>query len=331
MHFGLQRVGGVLIAVVLAACSNSSGDVLQNDVPQSAAVDPSTLCVASACGEKTQLLDIPSAENTLFTPDGRLFVSGSDNVYEVTKDANGWHATGLAGTAANFTGLAQRGDVIYVTAFDGNLYAARLTDTPPAFKVIHALGLVAPNGVTTGPGGEIYVVNGPAGEGLPAPKIVRLLFDPNDSMTVTDQSDWLTSGLYFPNGLQRRGNTLLVSDSDPLAVALGAIKTVAIQADGSAGTPQLFSTFASIPDDLGFAGNDLLACLYSNGQIALIDSSGNVVSETDPLSFQNPSSVKLGQPPLFAPTDLVVTEKGLIVLPPTPGYGSQLSVFRRKT
>ncbi len=314
----------VLAAVTFLTGCTSGGD----PDPQTTAVDPATLCVASACGTKTQLLDIPSAENTLFTPDGRLFVTGSDSVYEVTKDSGGWHATSLATTKANFTGLAQRGNVVYAAAFDGNLYAARITDKPPAFKAIHALGMSSANGMTTGPDGALYIVNGPLGSSLPAPKIIRLRFG-SDPMKVTEQIDWLTSGIYFPNGLQRRDNTLLVSDSDPVNVAIGAIKSIEIKADGTAGTPQLIGNFPSLPDDFGVVGNAIVAAFYSNGQIGLIDASGTLVSQTDPLSFENPSSVKLGRAPMFAPDDLVVTEKGLIVVPPTPGYGSKLSVFRR--
>lgn len=315
----------VLAAVTLLAGCTSGGD----SDPQSTAADPASLCVASACGVKTQLLDIPSAENTLFTSDGRLFVTGSDSVYEVTKDASGWHATSLATTKANFTGLAQRGNVVYAAAFDGNLYAARISDTPPAFKAIHALGMSSANGMTSGPDGALYIVNGPLGASIPAPKIVRLRFDSSDPMKVTEQVDWLTGNLYFPNGLQRRGNTLVVSDSDALNVAIGAIKSIEIKADGSAGTPQLIGNFPSLPDDLGLIGDNVLAAFYSNGQIGLINASGTLVLQTDLLSFENPSSVKQGQPPMFAPDDLVVTEKGLIVLPPIPGYGSKLSVFRR--
>ena len=315
----------VLAAVISLAGCTSGGD----PDPQTTAVDPATLCVASACGTKTQLLDIPSAENTLFTPDGRLFVTGSDSVYEVTKDSSGWHATSLATTKANFTGLAQRGSVVYAAAFDGNLYAARITDKPPAFKAIHALGMSSANGMATGPDGALYIVNGPLGSSLPAPKIIRLRFG-SDPMKVTEQIDWLTSGIYFPNGLQRRDNTLLVSDSDPLNVAIGAIKSVEIKTDGTAGTPQLIGNFPSLPDDFGVVGNAVVAAFYSNGQIGLINASGTLVSQTDPLSFENPSSVKLGRAPMFAPDDLVVTEKGLIVVPPIPGYGSKLSVFQRK-
>lgn len=327
MNFRLLRVVALLaLQAGLSACGN--GD---NSEAFSAA-DPSTLCVASSCGSKTQLVSIPGAENTLFTPEGRLFVSGSSNVYEITRNDAGWHATPIYAGTCNFTGLAQRGDVLYAACFDGNLYAARLSDQPPALKAIHALGLHAPNGMTTGPDGALYIANGPlATSALPDPRIVRLRFDLADPMKVSEQSDWLTTGLLGPNGLQRRGNTLLVSDSDPTAaVSLGQIKSVAIQPDGSAGKPQVLSSFQSIPDDFSVAGEDLLTAFYSNGQIALIGADGSVLSQTDLLSFQNPSSVKPGQPPLFAADDLVVTEKGVVGLPPTPGYGSMLSVFHRR-
>ena len=55
------------------------------------------------------------------------------------------------------------------------------------------------------------------------------------------------------------------------------------------------------------------------------------MSRTAPLSFQLPSSVKVGRPPLFEPTDLVVTEKGVVGVSQTgPLFGNALSVYRPK-
>ena len=249
--------GAVLASMYwLAACSGSdSAD------PAAATVDPSTLCVSSACGTKTRLLEIPNAENTLFTAQGRLFVSGGSNVYEVSKDAAGFHAAPLYDGSCNFTGLAQRGDVLYAACFDLHLYAANLSDAVPKLQAIYSLaGMAAPNGMTSGPDGELYVADGPISTShSPSPKIVRLQFDAADPMKVTQQLTWLSKDVGLPNGLSRRDRTLYFTDSSILPPSLGEIRSVEIQPDGSAGTPQVLTTIlASLPDDVSVAGDDLL-------------------------------------------------------------------------
>lgn len=323
-------VASFAFVTLLSGCDSSTINSPAGSTTAAAAAGSSTtLCVASSCGSKTKLLDIASAENILFTPEGRLFVSGGTNVFEITRDAAGWHATPLSATSGNFTGLAQIGSTLYANCFDGNLYAGTLTATP-ALLPIHALGLAAPNGLSNGPNGELYVVNGPlASSALPDPKIVRLKMDPANPLHVAEQSNWLTSGLSYPNGIQRRGNTLFFSDSSAVPPQFGLIKTVEILADSSAGAPQTFASFNGLPDDFSFAdGGRILAASYSNNQIFLIGTDGQIQSQTDPLSFDNPSQVRQGQPPLFAANELLITEKGIIGLPPTPGYGNVLSVFK---
>lgn len=323
MRFSRCSIASFALVMLLSGCGTSS-----TTTPNAITADATALCVSSSCGSKTKLLDIPSAENILFTPEGRLFVSGGTNVFEITRDTTGWHATPISAAACNFTGLAQIGSVLYAACFDGNLYAATLS-AAPALLPIHALGLAAPNGMTTGPNGELYVVNGPlASSSLPSPKIVRLKLDPANPQHVTEQINWLTSGLSFPNGIQRRGNTLYFSDSNTAPPQLGLIKTVEILANGSAGVPQTFASFNGLPDDFSFAGDKILAVSYSNGQIFLIGADGQIQSQTNPLSFDNPSQVRQGLAPLFAANELLVTEKGIIGLPPTPGYGNVLSIFR---
>lgn len=320
-----------LLACAVVACGGGSEDVAGAGAPP---VDVATLCVASACGVKTKLLDIPSAENTLFTPDGRLFVSGGSNVYEVTRDAAGWHATPLYDGSCNFTGLARRGNVLYAACFDLRLYALRLDDAAPKLQPIYSFsGVVAPNGMTDGPDGELYVADGPlSSSNLPSPKLVRLDFDGADPLKVSRQTTWLGMTLEFPNGITRRDRTLYFSASQVLPPAVGAVMAVEIQADGTAGTPRtVASVLTSVPDDLSLVGDDVLLALYSEGAVALLGPDGAIVSQTDPLSFELPSSVKLGQPPLFEPTDLVVTEKGVVGVDQTGAlFGNKLSVFRRK-
>ncbi len=309
----------LLASLLLAGCENT---------PDPATTPAATLCVASSCGSKTRLVTIPDAENLLFTPGGRLFVSGGVNVYEISRSGEIYSARPLLDGSCNFTGLALRGEVLYANCFDGQLYAARLT-AQPRLQAIHALGLASPNGLATGPDGELYVVNGPlATSALPAPKIVRLRLDPADPFKVLEQSDWLTLDPLRsqPNGVQLRGRRLYFSESS--APTQGRISMVDINADGSPGVPQVFTSFNSLPDDFSLAGEQLLAAYFSAGQIALFDTAGALISQTDASSFDSPSQVRLGQPPLFATTDLLVTEKGLIGDNDST-LGNVLSVFRR--
>lgn len=311
----------LLLALSLTACEDSP------DVTASPGV--TALCVASSCGSKTRLVTIPDAENMLFTPAGRLFVSGGTNVFEIGRSGSTFTATPLLDGSCNFTGLALRGEVLYANCFDGRLYAARLT-AAPKLAAIHTLGLASPNGLAAGPDGELYVVNGPiATNALPAPKIVRVRLDAADPLKVVEQIDWLTLNALQsqPNGVQVRGRTLYFSESS--APTQGRISMVAINADGSPGTPQVFTSFMSLPDDFSLPGGNLLAAYFSTGQIALFDANGALVSATDAMSFESPSQVRLGQPPLFAATDVLVTEKGLIGENDSTN-GNVLSVFRRR-
>lgn len=288
---------------------------------------PTTLCVSTECATKTVLLDIPGAENILFTPSGRLFVSGGENVYEITRPDGVWRAMPLSAAACNFTGLAQIGNVLYANCFSGQLYAAQLT-AQPQLSLIHELGISAANGLSSGPNGELYAVNGPVGSALPDPKIVQLRLNPSNPLEVTEQVDWLATGeLSFPNGIQRRNRTLYFTQSDVQDVAPGKLLGVEILADGSAGEPQTIGYFDAIPDDFGLAGDHFLLTDYAGGRLALMNAAGEIVQESQPASFNNPSAVKLGQPPLFSAGEILVTEKGVIGLPPTPGYGNVLSVL----
>lgn len=322
----------IALAFLTAGCTRSDPAVTDTDggnAPPIDAPEPAPLCVDSACGEKTALLTIEQAENIFFTDDGRLFVSGGSNVFEIKRDGAAYSATPIFDGTGNFGGMAQRGDVLYVNCFtDGNVYATRLTDAP-SLAPIHDTGLGIPNGMSTGPDGEIYIVNGPIpSSGFPDPKIVRLSFDPSDPMTVVEQTDWLALPGNFPNGIVRKERTLYVTSSTPLPPTLGEVLRIAINDDGTPGAPESLVTLDGIPDDLSLAGDSLLVSLYAGGSIAQVSLDGEVRAQTDPFSFDNPSQVRVGRPPLFSTDEILVTEKGLIGDSLTTIEDS-LTVFRR--
>lgn len=318
-----MRLAAALWSVLLLAACHDSRPAGSNAGPV-----PEQLCVTTSCATRTVVLDIPSAENILFTSEGRLFVSGGENVYEISRPGGNWLATPLSATNCNFTGMAQVGNTLYANCFSGELYAATLS-AQPQLAPIHTLGLSSANGLSSGPDGELYAVNGPVGTaGLPDPKIVRLRLNPANPLEVVEQTDWLTTGeLTFPNGIQRRGRTLYYTTGDALGIAPGVLMRVDVNGDGSASTPEVAGYFDAVLDDFGLAGDKFLLTDYAGGRVALMNAAGDIEQESLPASFDNPSAIKLGQPPLFAPGEILVTEKGVIGLPPTPGYGNVLSVL----
>jgi|GEM_PF-370470 len=319
-----KPLAGLFAALALAACGGGSGS------PGTGDEVPVELCVASDCGELIVLATVPDAENLLFTPDGRLFVSGGTNVFEVVRTGDTTvELTPLSPTDCNFTGLALRGDTLYASCGSGELYAAAL-DAEPELAPIHTYENTAlPNGMATGADGALYVTDGPLpGNGsLPSPKIIRLRFAENDPIQVVEQITWLDDGLAFPNGLVRRGNLLYFTDSSILPVELGAVRSVPILPDGSAGDVVTVATFASLLDDLTSVGDRLIVTGYLSGRIVLLGPDGVEISGTALGGLSFPSSVIVGQPPMFRPDELLITEKGILG-DTASGVGNRLTLLR---
>lgn len=303
-------------------------------------VETKTLCVNSGCGEVIELVGIPDAENIHFTPEGRLFVTGGANAYEIIKLEDGRFEAvpliDLGDLGCGFTGMAQKNDTMYFVCGDGQLFAGDLSNISNVQLIYQMEGMCIANGTALGPDGNLYVVDEPLDPTcLPLdPKIVRLHVAEGDSMTIESQETWVGSaalGLLaigvgtdplFPNGLAVKGSRFYATDG-------GTVFYVDLLEDGSAGpiTPIYFQLTAH--DDLSIAGESLLVSNFLLGSIYQLSFDGTVLQQTNPLTFDFPSAVQLARPPMFSDDDILVTEKGLLLEQNLPI--DVLSVFRRTT
>ena len=328
-----ERWHAALAALVLAACSGGGRAPPPGGQPE---VDARSLCVSSDCGEAIVLLPIPDAENIHFTPEGRLFVTGGSNVYEITQQGElDYSATPLSAGGCNFTGMAQRDQVLYVSCGDGSLHSVALDVEPAVAEPIFQMaGMCIANGTALGPDGRLYIVDEPLDPSClpPEPKIIRLTIDPADPHRILEPETWLPGSalgtlpvgigteLRFPNGLAVDGNRFYSTDG-------GSVFHVDLQVDGSPGpvTPIFFE--ATAHDDLSLAGESLLVTDFFFGRIFQLDLGGQLLQETAPMTFFSPSAVQLARPPMFRPDDILVTEKGLLLEQNLPI--DVLTLFRR--
>jgi hypothetical protein len=305
--------------LLLTACSDGS---TPGDAEPSAA-QARRLCLNSTCGVPRQLLDLPDLENLLVTDAGRLFLTGQQNVYEVHADGTGFRAESLFASGGG-SGLAQAGRLLYLlhqddaggaTDFSG-VYALDLAQPGATPEKIFALtGMTLPNGLVAGPDHSLYLTDGPIAL---EPKIVRLVLDPADPRKVLRQETWLATLPEYPNGLAIRGNALYTTLYNPTTLT-GTVARIDIQADGSPG-PVVPLFTRGIMDDLNVYGDTLLVTDWQNSRVLQLALDGTLLQETDAFSFRQPSSVDVGQAPLFAMSVALVTERytgrGLWVIEP---------------
>lgn len=321
-----------IVLIALSGCQASSRGEHNNDNFDTEARD---LCVSSSCGEVVELVNIPDAENIHFTPNGRLFVTGGSNAYEITKNSDdSFNALELSESGCNFTGMAQKDQTVYFVCGDGQLFAMDL-DGANGLELIYQMdGMCIANGTALGPDGNLYIIDEPLNPACVVldPKIVRLTLDPADTSHVLQQETWLASSglgllavgvgddVRFPNGLVQSDGRFYSTDG-------GTIFYVDLLEDGSAGpvTPIFFE--ATAHDDLSLAGDTLLVTDFFGGRIFQLSLDGEILQETASLTFDSPSAVQVASPPMFRPDDILVTEKGVLTEQNLPI--DVLSVFRR--
>lgn len=312
-----------MTVLLLSGCNDSSSrSVAAPATDTEQAVGAAELCLSSECSQYLPLVDIPDAENLVFSDDGRLFVSGGLQVYEVSREAGGFSAQAIADGDCNFTGLAIQDDTLYAACGSGALYAGQLTAAPLLSPIYSLVDMCLPNGIAIGPDRQLYVVDATLNANSqaclpPNPRIDRLTINPDNPLEILSQELWLQGSaagglafgldnqLRFPNGLRSEGPVFFGTDG-------GSVYSVAQLPGGAAGEViPLYFTPTEL-DDLGLLGDGVLVTDFFQGRILLLSKTGVELQSTDAGRFFSPSSVRLGQPPMFLPTDILVTEKGIL-------------------
>jgi hypothetical protein len=292
--------------------------------------NPTAPCFNNSCGAVEQLFTMPDAENLVFSPNGRLFVSGGQSVVEVVRNANGFAPATVSESQCNFTGLTVARNTLYANCGDGSLWAGSLATIPTKIKRIFSYdGTSLINGLTSSSDGlTLYAVDGPLpSNGPPTPKIVKLAIAQTDPLKVNTQTTWLDLAGRFPNGIQRLGNVLYFTDSEIPNV--GRLNSVQIRPDGSASVPAVLATLENLADDFSILSDGFAISYFFTGQVVKYNFLGQKVDGFNPGTFSTGTSqVRQGQAPLFTSRDLLVTEKGILGEQSSP-IGNRLTVVRR--
>jgi hypothetical protein len=248
---------------------------------------------------------IGDAENATFTPEGRLFVTGGESVYEITKVGERYQAERLYDEPCNFAGIVAHAGYLYTTCTDPMDLTPYLLAAPiaphVAFAIIHRFTKVGlPNGIAFDERGRLFVNDFTPLLG----KLVTLSFAPSSPLSVTREEVWHGMSHPLANGLKIHQNKVYMTD-------LGDIKVIPIQPDGSAGRVSVLATRLAVFDDLVVTDAEIIVGDFYGGQLLTYSLAGKLLKET-PALFRSPSSITPARGPLVPPGALVITEKGAL-------------------
>ena len=285
---------------LFVGCSASPEHDAAGDPAQGAPVASAESPLLAPGTVETLVDGIASAENSMFTSTDRLFISGDDGIYEVTRSGSTASKTLLtASSGCKFSGLSEApGGTVYAGCYDGTnskVFAAPL-NAAPAFKAIYDLpGVALANGVAADAGHHVYVADSTHGD------ILRLTVDAANPFSVT-RSETFSSGNLFPNGLKVFDSSLYFTD-------FFSVKRLAVGADGTAGTITTLNSQLTFLDDLYVDASSIYVANYLFGTLELLTPGGYDVFDTAAI-LKGPSSVVPAKGRLgLTNLDVIVTEK----------------------
>jgi sugar lactone lactonase YvrE len=293
----MQIVAAILVGAI--GCSAATDPELTSGDEATSSTDSAELVVG---GTRETLVDsILGIENSVFTTTGRLFVTGDEGIYEITRDpGNAVRATVReAANGCKFAGIAEARGVLYVNCYDGTnsgVFAGTL-DASPTFRRIHELpGVGLANGAAADDAGRIYVADSTHGT------IWRLSIGATDPFSVTSREAFSTGNL-FPNGVEFFEGNLYFTD-------FVAVKRIPLLAGGRAGAVVTLTTQLTFFDDLYVDGRGIAVANYLLGTITGLTPAGVALLDTVAFGFNGPSSVLPAEGRLgFSNKDILITEK----------------------
>lgn len=282
--------------MVLLGCAPDSTDA--DDAPLEREV------VALVASRSVLLEGIGDAENAAFSEDGRLFVTGGANIYEIASQGEDYAATPLYdGPTCNFTGVVVRDGYVYANCLAGtqiddlqpHLLAGALSERV-TMRVIHDYAATKfPNGMAFDDAGRLLVA-----DFLPlAGQIMVVTLDGPDK--VAREQVWRRGG-FMVNGLKVYQGSVYVTDA-------GSILRIPIGADGRPRRATTLTSRLGVYDDLLVDADGIVAADFLGHKLAFFSLEGKLQRETEAV-FDTPSSITRTRGPLLQEGALLVTEKG---------------------
>lgn len=290
----INNGGTGYLAETPSMSTGSSARPSESPVPSKPPVTKST---------RTKLMALPLAENQLYTSDNRLFVTGSNGIFEIVTGPNGSTSAIEREPKRNcdFQGIAEVSGVLYVNCATFNIpyiasyvYAAVLNANPSFKRIYTYKSAMLPNGMTADNSGNLYVAN------LFGDQILRLTPSVADPLSFAKTGVWLKGTGLTTDGIKFRNNSIYWTNGQLL-------NRVEIRTDGTpgrqtrvlSGTPTFFDDF--IIDD-----NGILVADHVYGVIRKYDLNGRSTGTIG--GFYGPSSIAWARAP-FPIGSLIVTER----------------------